>query len=168
MKRSRKVVGRCLLVLVVLVSVVLIAISLLPRVFGYVPCGLHDDSMEPLYAKGTLVLAKPIAFDAIEAGDVLVFSDPNSSAHFTRVVREVWRTEQQLVTSSASSDEVDPMTTAYRCVVGKVERSIPLLGYPAVWAHTTVAKIILACLYIIWIAVEIEAYGVSKRRETTA
>lgn len=168
MKRSRKIVGRCLLVLVILVSVALIAVSLLPRAFGYVPCGLHDDSMEPVYSKGTLVLAKPIAFDAIKAGDVLVFADPNSSANFTRIVREVWNTEQQLVTSSASSDEVDPMTTAYRCVVGKVERSIPLLGYPTVWAHTTIAKIILACLYIIWIAVEIEAYGVSKRRETTA
>ena len=166
--KIRKRIERALLVLVIAVSVVLLAISLLPRACGYIPCGLHDDSMEPLYPKGTLVLAKPVAFEQIGAGDVLVFSDPNSSANFTRVVREVWHTEQQLVTSSASSDEIDPMTTAYRCVIGRVERSIPLLGYPAVWAHTTVVKIILACLYIIWIAVEIEAFGVSKRRETTA
>ena len=168
MNRIRKIVGRCLLIAVILVSVLLIAISLLPRAFGFVPCGLHDDSMEPLFPKGTLVLAKPIAFEAIEAGDILVFSDPNSSANFTRVVREVWHTDRQLVTSSVSSDELDPMTTAYRCVVGKVERSIPILGYPAVWAHTTIVKIILACLYIIWIAVEIEAFGASKRRGTSA
>ena len=168
MKRSRKIFGRCLLVLVIAVSVVLIAISLLPRLFGYVPCGLHDDSMEPMFRKGTLVLAKPVAFEAIEAGDVLVFSDTDSRSSFTRVVREVWHTEQQFVTSPASSDEIDPMTTAYRCVIGRVERSFPLLGYPAVWVHTTVAKIILACLYIIWIAVEIENYSASKRREKSA
>lgn len=168
MNRICKIVGRCLLVLTVLISVILIAISLLPRTFGFVPCGMHDDSMAPKYPKGTLVLAKPIAFDKINAGDVLVFSDPNSSANFTRVVREVWHAKQQFVTSSASSEEIDPMTTAYSCVVGRVERSIPLLGYPAIWAHTTSAKIILALIFIIWIAVEIESYGVSKRRETTA
>ncbi|MBR5619951.1 MAG: signal peptidase I [Clostridia bacterium] len=168
MNRIRKTVGRCLLVLVITVSVMVLAISLLPRAFGFVPCGMHDDSMEPMFRKGALVLAKPIAFDAIEEGDVLVFSDPNSSANFTRVVREVWRSEQQLVTASASSDQVDPKTTAYRCVVGKVDRSIPFAGYPAVWMHTLPAKIILASLYIIWIAVEIESYSVSKRRETTA
>lgn len=167
MTNSHKTVERFLLITVILVSVVLIAISLLPRAFGFVPCGLHDRSMEPMYPKGALVLAKPIAFEAIDAGDVLVFSDPNSSANFTRVVREVWHTEQQFVTSSAASTEPDPMTTAYRCVVGKVERSIPLLGYPAVLAHSTMGKIILACLYIIWIAVEIEAFTASKRRETT-
>lgn len=168
MNRIRKTVGRCLLILVIAVSVILIAISLLPRAFGYVPCGMHDDSMAPMFRKGTLVLAKPVAFDDIQKGDALVFSDPNSSVHFTRIVREVWREQQQFVTSSASSDEIDPKTTAYSCVVGKVERSIPAAGYPAVWLHTTAAKIILASLYIIWIAVEIESYSVSKRRETTA
>ena len=168
MTSSRKIFGRCLWIAVAAASVLLIAVNLLPRAFGWIPCGLHDDSMEPLYAKGALVLARPVAFEAIEAGDVLVFSDPNSSASFTRVVRGVWYTEQQLVTSSASSDELDPVTTAYSCVVGKAERAVPLLGYPAVWVHTTIGKIILAFLYIIWIAVEIEAYGASKRRETTA
>lgn len=168
MSTSSNPLRRYLWILLIAVSVILIAVSLLPRAFGFIPCGLHDRSMEPTYKKGTLVLAKPIAFDAIEAGDVLVFSDPNSSAHFTRVVREVWHTEEQLVTSSASADEPDPVTTAYRCVVGRVERSIPLLGYPALWVHTTIGKIILASLYIIWIAVEIEVNGASKRRETTA
>lgn len=168
MNRIRKTIGRCLWILAVTVSVFLIAISLLPRAFGYIPCGLHDDSMEPLYKKGALVLAKPIAFDAIQTGDALVFTDPESRASFTRVVRVIWPNEQQLVTSSASTDEWDPYTTAYRCVVGRVERSIPLLGYPAVWAHTALGKIIIALIYIIWIAVEIEAHGVSKRRETTA
>ena len=168
MNRIRKIVGRCLLILVIAVSVILLAISLLPRAFGYVPCGIHDDSMEPMFRKGDLVLARPVAFEDIDTGDVLVFSDPSSSANFTRVVREVWRAKQQIVTSAASSDMFDPMTTAYSCVVGRVERSIPLLGYPAVWVHTTFVKIILASLYIIWIAVEIESCGVSKRRETTA
>ena len=168
MNRIRKTVGRCLLILVIAVSVILIAISLLPRAFRYVPCGMHDDSMAPAYRKGVLVLARPVAFDEIKEGDVLVFSDPNSSASFTRVVREVWRDQQQFVTTSASSDAIDLKTTAYSCVVGRVERSIPLLGYPAVWVHTTPAKIILASLYIIWIAVEIESYSVSKRRETSA
>lgn len=168
MNRIRKIAGRCLSVLLIAVSVILIAISLLPRAFGFIPCGMHDDSMEPQYPKGALVLAKPIAFDAIAAGDVLVFADPNSSANFTRIVREVVRDGKQFVTISASSGVIDPEMTAYSCVVGKVERSIPLLGYPAVWVHTTPVKIILASLYIIWIAVEIENRSVSKRREPTA
>ena len=168
MNRIRKAIGRCLFVLAISVSVILIAVSLLPRAFGYIPCGIHDDSMEPMFRRGTLVLAKPIAFDAIRTGDVLVFADPNSSANFTRIVREIRQSGKQFVTISASSGVIDPDMTAYSCVVGKVERSIPLIGYPAVWVHTTPVKIVLASLYIIWIAVEIENHNVSKRRETTA
>ena len=168
MNRIRKAIGRSLFVLAISVSVVLIAVSLLPRAFGYIPCGIHDDSMEPMFRRGTLVLAKPIAFDAIRTGDVLVFADPNSSANFTRIVREIRQSGKQFVTISASSGVIDPDMTAYSCVVGKVERSIPLIGYPAVWVHTTPVKIVLASLYIIWIAVEIENHNVSKRREPTA
>jgi signal peptidase len=167
MNRIRKTVGRCLFILVTAVSVILIAVFLLPRAFGFIPCGMHDDSMAPQYPKGALVLARPIAFEDVEVGDVLVFADPNSSANFTRIVRKIWTNEREFVTIAASSDTIDPEMTAYSCVVGKVERSIRLLGYPAVWVHTTGVKIILASLYIIWIAVEIERYSVSKRRETT-
>lgn len=123
--------------------------------------------MEPDVPRGALVLSKPVAFNEIQVGDVLVFEDPQSGALFTRNVLEVWADKQQLVTiGGTSSGEIlpDPMTTAYRCVVGRMQRMFPLLGYPAVCFHSFLGKAVIALLYIIWAAVELERSRAAKKR----
>ena len=157
-------IGTVLFLIVCVVSIFLICVSVVPRAFGQTPCAMHDDSM-PDFPKGALVLASPIPFEQIQAGDILVFADPDSRRCFTRAVVDIWP-EQQFVTGVSTDAQPDPMTIAFRCVVGRVVRCIPVLGYPALFVHTLWGKVILALLYIIWIAVEIELHSVSKRRET--
>lgn len=165
MQRIRKALTGCLWLLVVLLSLILIGISMIPRLVGYTPCGIHEDGAA-LYPKGTLVLARAIEWEDIRVGDVLVFKDPDSGACFTRCAVQLLQQEHQIVTASSMDDAADPMTTAYRCVVGKVGRSVPVLGYPAIWFHTFWGKAVIALLYIIWISVQIELYRTAKRRET--
>ena len=163
----RSIVRQVLFWLVLLLSILLIAVSVVPRAFGFTPCSVRDDSMTPLLRKGDLVLTKPIAFADICVGDLLTFADPKTGEQFTRTVSEIWTQQQELVTQSPESDTPDPYTTAYRCVVGKVRHTIRFAAYPSVWLHSTLGKVLFGMLLITWIAVEIEAYGVSKRREKT-
>lgn len=165
MEKLRKTASRILFLFVCIVSVALICISALPRVFGYTPCSVHDDSMQVSYPLGALVLAQPVELANIAAGDVLVFQDPDSGGCFVRMVREIYPNEQ-MITAPSPDAAIDPMTTPYSCVVGRAERCIPVLGYPSLWIHTFWGKVVLALLYIIWIAVEIEVRSASKRRET--
>ena len=167
MRKRTDRIRKSLFWIVLVVSIALIALSFLPRLFGYVVCGIEDDSMLPLLHRGDLVFAKPIGFARIQTGDVLVFEDPKTGGRFTRTVTEVWTDKQELVTRSAQNALPDPYTTAYRCVIGRAEKTIRFVGYPSVWLHTVLGKIILALLYIIWLAVEIEAYAAGKRREKT-
>ena len=165
MEKLRNGARRILFLFVCIVSVALICISLLPRAFGCIPCSVHDDSMQANYPPGALVLAKPVAFSQIAVEDVLVFQDTGSGGCFVRMVR-AFMPNEYLVTASALDVPVDPMASPYKSVVGKAVRCIPYLGYPSLWIHTLWGKVILALLYIIWIAVEVELRSVSKRRET--
>lgn len=164
-KKASKRFRAVLFWLVCTVSFLLICISVVPRALGQTLCAMHDGSMAD-YPKGALVLVSPIRYEQIQKGDVLVFSDPDSSRCFTRTVLRVWPEYQQIVTGVSVDSEPDPVSIPYRCAVGKAVRCIPLLGYPAMVVHSLWGKVILALLYIIWIAVEIELHSVSKRRET--
>ena len=164
MKTILKVFRAIVFWFVIAVAVVLLASSLLPRAFGYSVCSVRDDSMAPAVPQGALVLSKPIAFSDIRDGDVLVFEDPQTGECFTRNVVEVWTDKQELVTAGADTSQFDPMTTAYRCVVGSVQRCIPLLGYPSAVFHTLWGKVCFALLFIIWIAIELERGRASKKR----
>ena len=164
MKMMLKIFRSIIFWLVVAVSVLLLASSLLPRILGYSVCSVRDESMEPAFPKGSLVLARPIDFADISVGDVLVFEDPQTGDCFTRNVADIWEDEQELVTVGADDAEPDPYTTAYRCVVGSVRAHFPLVGYPSVLFHTLWGKICIALLYIIWIAVELERGRASKKR----
>lgn len=168
MTRILQISKQVLLWLVVLVSAVLLILSVVPRLFGYAVCCVHDDSMRPAYPQGAYVLGKAVAFESIQTQDVLIFEDSGTGYTFIRRVADVWTDKQQIVTVGDTSFAPDPMTTAYRCVVARAEHSIPYLGYPSVWLHTVWGKVVLALLYIIWISVEIEAFRVSKRREKSA
>lgn len=165
MQRVRKVLRRVLFVSVLTVSLVLIALSFAPRLLGFTPIGIEDDSMAPLLRRGDLALAKPVEFEQVQVGDMLTFYDAEEKGQFTRTVSEIWKDTQEFVTSSPTFDSPDPYTAPYIYTVGRVERTVRLAGYPSVWLHTTVGKVVAAFLLIIWIAVEIESFGVSKRRE---
>lgn len=164
MHRASELLRHVLFWLVLVISVILIVLSFAPRCLGYSSSGISDESMQPMLRRGDLVLTKPVPFEDVRVGDLLTFADLNTGERFTRIVAEVWTEKQELVTRSAEG-VLDPYTTAYRCVVGRAVRIVRFIGYPSVWLQTIPGKIVLALLYIIWIAAEIEGFAAQKRRE---
>ena len=49
--------------------------------------------------------------------------------------------------------------------VGRVDFSMPYAGYVVGFMNSTAGKVIIAAVYIAWIAVEIELYAMKRRAD---
>lgn len=162
---KNKVFERLIFILFTVLFVGVIALSAVPGAFGMISCSVSTDSMEPQIKKGSYVLTKPIEFKDIQISDVLLFEAPKTGERFVRTVADVYTDENQIVTSGNDSAGLDPMTTAYSCVLGKVVYSIPIVGYMYSFADSLIGKIVIMLFYIVWAAIEIEIYKAKKRGE---
>lgn len=163
MRKIRKAIGDIMFILVVVMSGLVLAITIVPKMIGYTVCGMQDGSMEPTYRKGALIIAEPVEFQQIHVDDVLVFSDQRSGNCFSRRVAEIWTEKKQFVTIADTSDAPDPVTTGYRCVLGRIQYQIPYVGYFPIFLNSVTGKIVLALLYVVWISVELEISRAEKK-----
>ena len=97
-------------------------------------------SMRPGLQPGDIVLTKRVPIDDLRVRDVVVFHPPGDATRQTvhRIVKLTTKGGTTTITTRGdanSSNDVDPSslsgTDAYR-----VERVVPLVGYPAVWLST--------------------------------
>lgn len=163
MRKIRKAIGDVLFTLVCVMSGLVLAMTIVPKLIGYTVCGMQDESMSPTYPKGALVIAEPVKFDQIHVGDVLVFTDSRSGNCFSRRVAQIWTEKKQFVTISDASDEPDPVSTAFRCVLGRIQYKIPYVGYFPIFLNSVTGKIVLLLLYVVWISIELEISRSEKR-----
>lgn len=156
-------------VLISTVAVCFLAFAIMflyiPRFLGYQSYYIKTGSMEPKIPKGSFVLEKMIEFENIKPGDVLTFCNNEGTEYFTHRVIDIDKENQMLFTKGDANEEADPLPTSYYFAKGKVEFSIPMLGYLAQFVKSLVGKIIIAAAYIAWIAVEIEVFVMKRRAE---
>lgn len=117
--------------LVLLLLVVIICLPLtVPRFLGYELYAIVSGSMEPSIPVGSVVYAKEIVPDEIEPGDVVVFYGGHASdTVITHRAVENHRDTQELLTKGDANEGNDVLPIFYSNVIGKVELSIPLLGF---------------------------------------
>lgn len=148
---------------VVLLALLFLLISVVPRAAGYKAYGVNSNSMYPAIEKGSLVLTKPVAFEDIKTGDILTFYDSHTSGYFSHRVSAIYQDSKQLVTKGDANVSPDPKTTHYSCVEGKVIHVIPFLGYPYIVVNSLFGVIFFAAVFILWAAFEIEAFKTGKK-----
>ena len=94
-------------------------------------------SMRPGLQPGDIVLTKRVPINDLQVRDVIVFHPPNEGKRQTvhRIVKLVARNGTTSITTRGDANTTNDLavsslsgTTAYR-----VERIVPLVGYPAVW-----------------------------------
>ena len=66
-------------------------------------------------------------------------------------------------TKGDANKDNDPAPTSFYFAVGKVDFSIPLLGFVSEFVNSLTGKIIIGAVYIAWIAVEIEIFAVKRK-----
>lgn len=118
---------------------VLLAVVLVPLLFGWTPLTVRTGSMEPTIPVGSQVVVSPIESDEevseLREGDVITFlpypDDPTTVTH--RVEQRSLRADGMTVirTRGDASDTQDPWTLTTDQIRGQVRYHIPLVGYPA-------------------------------------
>lgn len=161
-KRTKKIKMLISSIAVCVLSFLLMVVYI-PRFMGYEAFYIETGSMSPSIPQGSLVLEKKVEFSQISEGDVLTFRNDTETKYFTHRVVAIDKANKMFTTKGDANDEVDPAETSFYFVEGKVDFSVPLVGYAMEFLNSTTGKIITACIYIAWIAIEIEIF-VMKRR----
>lgn len=118
--------GLALLLLVILLCIPLTV----PRLFGYQLYAIVSGSMEPAIPIGSVVYARQTSPQEIAMGEVIVFyGGHDSTTVITHRAVENHQEEQELLTKGDANAQNDVLPIAYGNVIGRVELSIPLLGY---------------------------------------
>ena len=131
------VVGIFLIVLVLLLMVP----SLLPRIMGYQTYNVISGSMEPELPVGCLVLVKAISPEMVKEDDIIVFHRGDSI--ITHRVVEVQKEERQFITKGDANESRDTTPIPYQDLVGIVTHHYAGLGRLMGFLSSVPGKILL-------------------------
>lgn len=165
MMKAKKTASKILTVFIILLSLFSITVSLAPKLSGYNGYYVISDSMSPAINKGDLVFTKEVDFEDIEVGDVLTFTREGSEKWFSHRVVKIKDSEKSFRTKGDNNNVEDPGYTSYDAVVGRVEKKIPLIGFLPMMLATTWGKVVIALVYVLYIAVEVEIAASKKRKK---
>lgn len=163
--KAKQIISNIFTILIICISVVLITVGLIPKLTSYDGYYVSSDSMSPAINKGDLVFTKEVTFEDVEVGDVLTFTKEGSEKWFSHRVVEINTQEKSFRTKGDHNNVQDPGFTSFDAVVGRVEKKIPLVGFIPLAISTTAGKIVLAVIYVFYIAVEVENAASKKRKK---
>jgi len=141
-----------------------IAVSLIPKLFGLSGFYVETDSMAPTFSEGSLVFTEQVEFSEIRVGDMLTFESKDTTRRFTHRVYKLDNNEQLIYTKGDANDTRDPLPTSYKFVKGRVIYILPFMGYVIEALNSTAGRIVAGVVIILWLAIEIELYR-TKRKE---
>lgn len=127
-----RLVGRAILRVLVIVLVCVIAIIVVPRLFGYGLLRSEGGSMGEALPNGTLVITKAVAAEDVKNGDVIVVSVQGAVAPVIhRVVALEEENGQTLATTKGDANpSVDPGRFPLSDSVAVATFLVPYLGVP--------------------------------------
>ena len=143
MEKLLKILGNCLIIIIILVCLPLAV----PRILGIQEYNVISGSMEPSISVGSIVYVSQTSFDELKEDDVIAF-DVGASVVTHRIVSKDEAT-RQITTKGDANSSPDFMPVAFDNVKGKVVAHIPVLGYFAGWLAETVGKIVAFILLIV-------------------
>jgi signal peptidase len=147
-----------------------LAVLLTPvsQVFGGLQLlAVMSGSMEPTINVGGIVGIRPVPANELRAGDVITFA--NQSAPDVLVTHRIVSIENRdgqsfLTTKGDANDSVDAMAAPATRAVGRVDFSLPWLGFLMMWLSSPLAKVGILVVSIVGFALP----GALKRSPETA
>jgi signal peptidase len=120
-------------------------------------------SMEPVIHVGGIVAVRPVAVSDLQVGDVITFANQgNPDVLVThRIVSLDARGGQTVITTKGdANDTIDALTVSASRAVGRVDFTLPWLGYLMMWLASPIAKVGIVAIALIGLALP------STRRHT--
>lgn len=96
-------------------------------------------SMAPTFNTGSVVAVKPIKFEEIKKGDIVTFKNEDDLTVTHRVV-EI--TDGKLITRGDANNGNDSIPVTADRVIGKVQYSVPLVGYAIDFIRSKVGMLV--------------------------
>jgi signal peptidase len=150
------------LVLAALAVVVTAGITILAPALGGRALVVGGESMEPAIPLGALIVALPRADDEYAVGDVVTVEQGRATPYTHRITRFAELAGAPYIeTKGDSNDEPDPAIVPLAAVIGRVDLSIPLLGYLWAFLGTVLGLVCFlslatAALALTWLIDELE------------
>ena len=141
-------IGIFLIVLVLLLMVP----TLLPRIMGYQTYNVISGSMEPELPVGCLVLVKSIPPETVKENDIIVFHRGDSI--ITHRVVEVQKEERQFITKGDANESRDVSPIPYQDLVGIVTHHYAGLGRLMGFLSSVPGKILLIGFVVAGVALQ--------------
>ena len=119
----------------VLIAIILITLNLVistkmdqgkTSLFGNQLMVVLSGSMSPTFNTGSVVAVKPVRFENIKKGDIITFKDVDGRTVTHRVLE---KQIDKLITKGDANDAQDSSSVSSDRVVGKVNISVPYVGY---------------------------------------
>ena len=135
--------GTGLLALVILICIPVTV----PKLFGYEPYTVISGSMEPAIAIGSLVYVRDVEPEAVVAKDVIAYyGGRDQDTVITHRVMENQTFEKKFITKGDANSENDINPVLYHNLIGKVEVTVPKLGFAAQFLGDRNGKRALICV----------------------
>ncbi len=118
---------------------VLLFVGVLPRTGAYRTLTVLSGSMQPDFAPGDMVVARPTSVDSLKVGDVLVYAIPIGDHHVEshRVVQIVSRSPLLVRTKGDANKDADPWTAELDGTrVWTVRGTVPYAGQAILWLRS--------------------------------
>jgi signal peptidase I len=120
-------------------------------------------SMEPVIHVGGIVAVRPVAVSDVQVGDVITFANQGNPDILVthRIVSLDTRGGQTVITTKGdANDTIDALTVSASRAVGRVDFTLPWLGYLMMWLASPMAKVGIVAIALIGLALP------STRRHT--
>ena len=127
---------------------------------------LYDKGMDEYRypASTTKIMTLLVAIENSSPKDIVTFTDNYQQKSFTHRIVEIDEQTQSFVTKGDANKENDLGKISAEYAQGKVEVSIPYLGYFVKFLRYTAVKVAIAIIYVAWAAIEIELFMAERKK----
>lgn len=158
----KKICGFLMGILILVVAVVAVVL-IVPPMMGCKNMAVLSGSMEPGIPVGSVVVARPLAGEGVQIGDVITYQLDASTMVTHRIV-ELDLENRQVITKGDANDTVDAAPVSMQSIVGLMWFHIPFLGYVSVYLRTPLGVIGLCAVAALLVFLNIIPSVIGKNK----
>ena len=111
---------------------------------GWIIDGVRSGSMSPALERGSLVIAGPVDPSGIAIGDIVIFRNEAMTDNYIchRVIGKTLQPPLLFTTRGDANPFADPEPVPAANIIAKVNASVPVLGFAAIFIKTPVGFVV--------------------------